>query len=245
MKKYLFITILLLSTHFIALHAGPFLDFEGGMVYSGYNDVRIPGEGGTKFSFTDDLETAPSFFFRLRAGVTFFERHTISFLYAPLTLTADGFPSGTIIFNGGTFSSGSYTQGKFRFDSYRLTYRYDFISNEDLVIGAGITAKIRDAAIRLENDTLSSEKKNTGFVPLINMRLQWNAFSPVSLLIEADALWAPQGRAEDILVAVQLQVNRNLTIRAGYRMLEGGADNDEVYTFSLIHYAVFGFTFSI
>jgi hypothetical protein len=24
----------------------------------------------------------------------------------------------------------------------------------------------------------------------------------------------------------------------GYRILEGGADNDEVYTFSLFHYAI-------
>jgi hypothetical protein len=28
--------------------------------------------------------------------------------------------------------------------------------------------------------------------------------------------------------------------RAGYRVLEGGADNDEVYTFSMFHYAVAG-----
>jgi hypothetical protein len=29
-------------------------------------------------------------------------------------------------------------------------------------------------------------------------------------------------------------------IDAGYRLLEGGADNDEVFTFALFHYAVAG-----
>ncbi|MFC1566818.1 hypothetical protein ACFL4A_03140 [bacterium] len=31
-----------------------------------------------------------------------------------------------------------------------------------------------------------------------------------------------------------------LAIKFGYRILEGGADNDEVYTFSLFNYLVFG-----
>ena len=33
---------------------------------------------------------------------------------------------------------------------------------------------------------------------------------------------------------------RYLSIKMGYRMLESGADNDEVYTFSMFHFAVFG-----
>lgn len=226
------------------LLAGPFLDFEGGIVYSGYNDVRIPGDTGTKFSLVDDLDTDSAFFVRLRLGITLFQRHTVSFLYAPLTLRADGFINRTVMFDDAAFSAGSYLQAKFRFDSYRLTYRYDFISNDILILGAGLTAKIRDAAIRLESAGISSEKNNTGFVPLINLRLQWNVIEPMSFIFEADALWAPQGRAEDLLFALQLNVSPNLSLRAGYRMLEGGADNDEVYTFSLLHYVVFGFTFT-
>ena len=31
------------------------VDFENGAAISGYNDVRIPGDTGTLFSFTDDL----------------------------------------------------------------------------------------------------------------------------------------------------------------------------------------------
>jgi hypothetical protein len=35
-------------------------------------------------------------------------------------------------------------------------------------------------------------------------------------------------------------LNERVSLQAGYRILEGGADNDEVYTFSLFHYAVAG-----
>jgi hypothetical protein len=35
-------------------------------------------------------------------------------------------------------------------------------------------------------------------------------------------------------------VSATTKVFAGYRILEGGADNDEVYTFSLFNYAVVG-----
>ena len=39
------------------------VDVEGGVAFSGYNDVQIPGDSGTRFSLTDDLETdAPGSF---------------------------------------------------------------------------------------------------------------------------------------------------------------------------------------
>ncbi|MFZ1845950.1 MAG: hypothetical protein WAU12_03520, partial [Saprospiraceae bacterium] len=57
---------------------------------------------------------------------------------------------------------------------------------------------------------------------------------------EGDALAAPQGRAEDVLLAVTYKFSDNLMTHLGYRILEGGADNDEVYNFSLIHYASVG-----
>jgi hypothetical protein len=39
--------------------------------------------------------------------------------------------------------------------------------------------------------------------------------------------------------------NDTAALMAGYRLLEGGADNDEVYTFSMFNYAVFGVEFRI
>ena len=62
--------------------------------------------------------------------------------------------------------------------------------------------------------------------------------------MDGDALAAPQGRAEDVLIAATYEVSDNLAIRAGYRILEGGADNDEVYNFALFNYASVGVTYT-
>ena len=36
-----------------------------------------------------------------------------------------------------------------------------------------------------------------------------------------------------------------MTLKAGYRFVEGGADNDAVYTFALIHYASVGISIDL
>jgi hypothetical protein len=86
----------------------------------------------------------------------------------------------------------------------------------------------------------AAEKTNTGFVPLVNFDLSWRFAPRTALVVAGDALAAPQGRAEDVLVAVRHQAAERVAFRVGYRVLEGGADNDEVFTFALLHYAVAG-----
>ena len=110
--------------------------------------------------------------------------------------------------------------------------------------GLGFTAKIRDAQIALSSEGLYSEKNNVGFVPIINFRLLWNVNDQFGLLLEGDALAAPQGRAEDISLAATYKLSDKLRVRLGYRILEGGADNDEVYNFALFHYALAGISYT-
>ena len=104
----------------------------------------------------------------------------------------------------------------------------------------GFTAKIRDAKISVRGNGIESVKKNVGFVPIIHFRLLWNFSNSFAFLLDGDALAAPQGRAEDVLAALTMQVSDRIDLKLGYRILEGGADNDKVYTFALIHYASFG-----
>jgi hypothetical protein len=123
-----------------------------------------------------------------------------------------------------------------------VTYRYDFYRRDRLYLGIGFTGKIRDAAIGVEGSGQRAEKTNTGFVPLINFRAQWSISSRFGVLLDGDALAAPQGRAEDVLLAFTTSASKNLQFKIGYRLLEGGADNDEVYTFALVNYLVLGAT---
>ena len=209
-------------------------------MFSGRNDVRIPGSGGTRFSLVDDLTSKPAPAFRVRVGYRFLERHLITLLYAPLRLNATGEVQRDVDFAGKTYVASSPLLATYRFDSYRLTYRYSFIRNESLELAAGLTAKIRDAQIGLYG-AQTSQKTNTGFVPLLNLHLEWRPNAGLfGLLLDADALAAPQGRAEDILLAGTWTFDDAIALYAGYRMLEGGADNDEVYNFAWLHYAVGG-----
>jgi hypothetical protein len=221
------------------------VEFETGAVFSGYNDIRIPGDTGTEVSFVDDLKTDSRYFLRLRLTHRFNRRHSLSVLVAPLSLKAAGSVAEPVIFEDVEFPAGTHLEGTYRFDSYRLTYGYTLYPTEALTATLGLTAKIRDAAVRLESSTLNSEKTNTGFVPLLYGRLLWSPRESMSVLFEADALAAPQGRAEDVLFAFQYALNPVASIRFGYRMLEGGADNEEVYNFTLLNYVVVGMVLNL
>jgi hypothetical protein len=221
------------------------IDFESGLAISGYNDVRIPGNKGTKFSLSRDLRIDPTAFWRARISHTFGDKHTLSVLVAPLRLEADGRLGKDIRFAGGEFAVNTPAVARFRFDSYRLTYRYDFYRRDRLRLGVGFTGKIRDAAISVEGGGQKSEKTNTGFVPLINFRAQWTVSPRFGLLLDGDALAAPQGRAEDVILALTANASKSLQFKIGYRFLEGGADNDEVYNFTMINYLVLGAVWSL
>lgn len=231
---------LLLSAQRPAAADGVQLDFEAGVVTASRNDVRIPGAGGTNLSLVDDLSAPPAPVFRLRAGYRFADRHLVTVLYAPLKLNATGVLAREANFAGQTYAAGDSLLGVYRFDSYRLTYRYSFVRSDRVDIAAGFTGKIRDAEISLYGPELA-RKTNTGFVPLLNLHLEWQpGEAPFGVVLDADALAAPQGRAEDILLAATWAASETVVLRIGYRTVEGGANNDEVYNFTWLHYAVGG-----
>ncbi len=232
--------MIILSFNVLSLNGQASLDLETGAVGTGYNNVRIPGDQGTLFSLKDDLKSKTEIYFRIRVNYTIKSRHTLSLLYAPLETVSNGSVPTDIFFEGVTFPANTALTGTYIFNSYRLTYRYAIILNPKFEFGLGFTAKIRDAKISLVSAGLESEKANVGFVPIINFMMLWSPYEKFGILMEGDALAAPQGRAEDILIAATYRFSDHFGLKAGYRMLEGGADNDEVYNFALFNYASVG-----
>jgi hypothetical protein len=111
------------------------------------------------------------------------------------------------------------------------------------MFGFGVSVKVRDAVIRLESNGQSAEKTDLGVVPLINFKFERRLGNRAAFLLEGDALAAPQGRAEDVFAGIVVDAGKQWSIKAGYRFLEGGADNDEVYTFAAVHYVAAGVVF--
>lgn len=223
-----------------------FLDVEGGAAFTGYNDVQVPADSGTRLSLADDLSPDPALALRLRLGYTFAGRHTATVLIAPLTVRSAGTLDKDVSYQGKTFAAGTRVDSVYRFDSYRLTYRYSFIKTDTLILAAGLTGKIRSADIALLSDAGYAHRDDLGVVPLINVWGQWRFAEPFSLLLDGDALVSPFGRAEDALLALQYHPSQNVAFRLGYRVLEGGSDGGgNVYTFALFHYAMAGITVSL
>lgn len=247
MKKIAFITVF---TVVFALgfttsgFAQWFVDFENGLAVSGYNDVQIPRDTGTLFSLSEDLETDSSYFFRIRVGYHWKSRHALSVFAAPLTLKASGMVDEEILFFGTAFPANTPLEAGYKFNSFRLTYRYDLIRKPKWQVGIGLTAKIRDAYIEVDGGGQNAKKTNVGFVPLLNFRILWQFHKAWGLLLEGDAAVAAQGRAEDVLIALRYSLNDKVHLRAGYRIIEGGADVEEVYNFALIHFFSAGITIS-
>ena len=219
-------------------------ELEGGGVFSGYNDARIPNVGGTLFSLSRDLDIAAKAYYRLRLSYAISRRHELSLLYAPLTLKATGTLPAAVSFTGVLFPQGSDVDGIYTFNSYRLTYRYRLLAKPRLRLDIGFTAKVRDAEIALTAPGLAASKTNVGFVPLLHLRLVWDWSPTLGLLLEADAAAARQGRAEDVLLALSWRLSPRTQLRFGYRFVEGGADVDEVYNFAWIHYIAAGLALS-
>ncbi|HOW44009.1 MAG TPA: hypothetical protein PK919_02425 [Candidatus Aminicenantes bacterium] len=218
-------------------------ELEGGAVFSGYNDVRIPNASGNLFSLSEDLDIAAKAYYRLRLSYALSRRHELSLLYAPLTLKASGRLPAAVRFMDVLFPQDSDADGIFTFNSYRLTYRYRLVDRSRLRLDIGFTAKIRDAEIALSAPGLSASKANVGFVPLLHLRLAWDWNSKLGLLLEADAAAAKQGRAEDVLLALNWRLSPRAQLRFGYRFVEGGADVDETYNFAWIHYFAVGLAY--
>jgi hypothetical protein len=251
-KRILGIVVFFLVCHQSMAQTKFVLDVETGAVFKGpYNEIRVPGNGGTTFDvFGPGFTTNPKWFYRLRAEITLNERHTITGLFAPLTIESisNGNPGQPIIFQGTTFENTRDLNVKYTFNSYRLTYRYNFIRKEKLLIGAGITAKIRDASIILENGQAKAERANVGPVPLINLYVNWLPSKRFGLLLEGDGFALPpisDGRAFDIFGGVNFPLTDQVSVKAGYRVLEGGVNVESNYNFNWINYASVGVSWGL
>jgi hypothetical protein len=159
---------------------------------------------------------------------------------APLSLDTTFAPAEPVVFQDLVFPAGQPTDATYVFNSWRLTWCWRFASTGKWSFRLGATLKVRDAEIGLSGVPGSSVKDDLGLVPLLYAYARYQASDWLAFEAEADALAAPQGRAEDVSLKAVFRANDVISLDLGYRLLEGGADNDEVYTFAFFHYAVAG-----
>jgi hypothetical protein len=212
---------------------------EGGAAWQTRNDFRIPGDGGTLVPLAD-YESGPFAAFRASLDWDLTERQSLRLLAAPLRVETTFTPASPVAFQELVFPAGSPLDATYVFNSYRLTWYWRFPPGEKWSFRLGATLKVRDAQIALAGDAGRSAKDDLGLVPLVYLGARYQATERFALELEADALAAPQGRAEDVSLKGVFRISDRVEVDLGYRLLEGGADNDEVYTFAFFHYAIAG-----
>lgn len=222
------------------------VEIEAGPAWQGRNDVEIANDGtATRFSIARLIGRGSYLAYRAYISYAVNEKQEVRLLVAPLKIDGEGTPAEEIRFDGQTFASGVLTDASYRFDSYRLTWRYLLFDGSTFRWHIGFTAKVRAAEVKLSQGPIETSYDNVGFVPLLHVAGEWKLCDRWSAVLDADALAAPQGRAEDVALKLSYRWSDSWSAAAGYRMLEGGADNDEVYTFAWLHYVVasvrFGF----
>lgn len=240
---------ILLTVIFLGLLVQTFsqfsLDVSGGLVAQSYNKVRIPNDEGTAFDLYKDFQIqGPVFYYSLKPGFSFREKNHLFLLYAPLNVNYEGAAPFDIRFQNTTFLEGQDVTARYKFNSYRLTYRRDVYSSEKWIVGVGFTAKIRDAEVRLTSTNTTDKKDDFGFVPLLNLYAEFN-FNNWAAFFEGDGLAGGPGRAFDLYLGGKIPINEHLKVKAAYRMVEGGADVESVYNFTLLHFANLGLIINI
>ena len=247
MRTLNLLTIAALSVCIGPAHAfenGYRMEIEAGGVWQSLNDAQSPARTtatlpqGSLFSLKELQGSGPEPFVRLSAGYTWGDRHQVHALYAPLTISGTGAFSTPVLFQGATFRGNVSTAGRYRFDSYRIGYRYKFLDESRWQIWGGATLKVRDANISLTQGAVQANRANTGLVPLLSLYVRRDLGERWSTILDLEGLAAPQGRAIDAALKVRYQVTDRIGLNAGYRMLEGGADNKKVHTFAWLHYGL-------
>lgn len=213
-------------------HTGK-IEIETAAVWQHKNTIQIPADQfGTRFSAADTVGDGPWAQLRLNGQYYFNDKHALRVVLSPFSYTEQGRSATPVIFNGESYSATEDLSIKYKFNSWRLGYQYHYIDTEKVDIWFGLTGKIRDAEIRLQQGNTSSRDANVGFVPLLYLAGKYELNDRWSVFADIDGLAGGPGRAFDISTKVSYAMNDEWGLSLGYRMLEGGVDGDEVYNFA-------------
>lgn len=235
-----------ISTMFISTFAlgQLILTLESGIVFPGYNDVRAPNSDtnqGTLFSLSDDFEnTQNPTYLRAEAMLTLGGKHTFEATAAPLVIEAQNFNKESEILYENLSFEGDGINGRYQFNTYRFSYRYELIQKEKFRLALGASVLVRDANITLTQGAMIRENTDLGFVPLISLHTEYALNPKLALMLKGDALVGPVGRAEDFFFGLKYAPRKSIALRLGYRIIEGGADVDQVYNFALFQFTTGG-----
>ena len=197
------------------------------------NDVQIPNDDlGSRFSLEEAVGAGPVSAVRFEMNWAINDRHGIRVLLAPLSYTESVQVDQPVNFAGESFSADQDTDATYRFNSWRVGYHYSLMNNDAGSLRVGATLKVRDAEIRLKQGGTESYDDDVGLVPLLYLAGDYRLSERLTFRADFDGLAGGPGRAIDLGIGLDYAITQRLQIGAEVRVLDGGADTDDVYNFA-------------
>jgi hypothetical protein len=209
------------------------LELELGSSWQAKNDVQIPNDlDGSRFSAKDIVGNGPWSNVRLNGLYNFNDKHALRVVLAPFSYSETGVSNIPIQYQNQAFQANQPLQTDYKFNLWRVGYRYHFYERENHDMWFGVTSKIRDAEVSLRQQNVKGTDDNVGFVPLLYFATEYRLNNSWSVFADIDGLAGGPGRAFDLSVKLNYDLNSDWKLGIGYRTLEGGVDNDDVYNFA-------------
>ena len=187
-------------------------------------------------------------------------RHTLVFLYQPLSSTGAFTPSTEQRIEGVSFAAGAPIRTDFGFPFYRLSYLFEVVQRERGHLAVGLTGQIRNADYRYSrlDGQAFARNASVGFVPALKARAELMLSRTAFLGFEADGIYAPisvlNGSTNETVGAI-LDASLRAGLRLGargdafvnLRYLGGGATNEDPANFAKnwLHFLFVGIGASI
>ncbi len=197
------------------------------------NDVQIPNsDAGTRFSLADEVDETVFAAIRLELNHSFTHQHGFRILLAPLSYTEQITFDDPVNFEGQSFAPNQQTSATYRFNSWRLGYHYTIKESDAARFRIGATLKVRDAEIRLEQGDDVASNDDLGVVPLLYLNARFQLTDRFRVTADLDALGGGPGRAIDAGILFDYKLSQRWHLGLDLRVLDGGADIDELFNFA-------------
>ncbi len=203
------------------------------------------GADGTYFDYVEDGGQDTLYFIgRASLELELKRRHTVIFLYQPLSIETDEVLASDLVVDDETFKAGTPMRFRYDFPFYRVSYLYDFFDAPGLEVALGGSLQIRNATINFTSvdGTQQRTNRSVGPVPALKFRARYTFGNGLFVGTEMDGMYAPVsylngddnevvGAILDASLRAGVKVTDRIDAFLNLRYLGGGAegysDNDK------------------
>jgi hypothetical protein len=189
-----------------------------GALFPLYHQVQF-GRDGSDFDYVGEGGQDIAFPVWRTSLLLDIDRHHVTFLYQPLSLSTKVVLNRTVVVDGARFDQGSALDLEYGFPFYRLSYAYDVIADDQWRLDLGGSLQLRDATITFTSadGDVRRSRRDVGPVPALKALLRYDTPAGWFTQFEVDGMYAPvkyiNGGDSDVTGAI---IDANL--RAGYRV---------------------------